>query len=52
MKVEYKVTPREVEELMDKIDDLGPSKYPGMTYEQGIYEALSWVLYGEDKPEV
>ena len=27
--------------------DTGDSKYPGNTYEQGVYEAISWLI-GDD----
>ena len=36
----FKRTTQEVEELADKIDSCEPSKYPGMTYEQGIEETI------------
>ena len=44
MAVTFKRTPQEVDELGDKIDSCGPSKYPGMTYEQGIEETILWLL--------
>lgn len=37
----------EVEALLDKAfpdGAEGPSRYPGMTYEQGVDETLRWVL--------
>lgn len=36
-------TKQEIEELLNKFDDQNNS-YPGMTYEQGIVEALQWVI--------
>lgn len=38
---------REANEISDKRDEVhenSDSKYPGMTYEQGIADALDWVL--------
>lgn len=46
----FKRTPQEVEDLRDKIDEFSSSNYPGMTYEQGIAEALDWVLGNSDEP--
>lgn len=34
----------EIDAVLNRVDDDEPSKYPGMTYEQGISEALLWVL--------
>ena len=34
----------EIQVILSKIDPLAPSKYFGMTYEQGVDEALQWVL--------
>lgn len=48
----FKKSAEDAEKLLDEIDSFGPSKYPGMTYEQGIYETLLWLLEGEDRPEV
>lgn len=50
----FNVSPEEVEELLDQLDTQRPSKYAGMTYEQGIYEALMWVLDGDPelKPSI
>jgi hypothetical protein len=36
-------TQQEVGNLWDSIDTIGPSKYPGMTYEQGIEAVLTWL---------
>lgn len=40
----------EVSDLADKAStlSLGGSKYPGMTYEQGVRDALDWVLENWD----
>lgn len=46
---EYRRTPQEVEELRDKVDEGGPSKYPGMTYEQGIAETIDWIFGHQDE---
>lgn len=35
---------REIEELLNRADEFAPSKFPGMTYEQGVSAALGWVL--------
>lgn len=32
------------------IEESGTSKYPGMTYEQGVKDALEWVIWGGEKP--
>lgn len=37
-------TPKEIKDVLDRVDDGAASKYPGMTYEQGIAEALQWCL--------
>lgn len=39
----------EVEALLDEVDDTGPSKWPGMTYEQGVANTLRWVLDQTDE---
>ena len=36
-------TKQEIEKLLQDFDSQ-KSQYPGMTYEQGIEEALSWVI--------
>ena len=36
-------TKQEIEKLLENFDSQR-SQYPGMTYEQGIEEALQWVL--------
>jgi len=36
-------TEAEIEKVLYNIDVNSPSKYSGMTYEQGIEEALLWV---------
>mgnify|MGYP001237715635 CR=1 FL=1 len=36
-------TQEQIEEKMAELDDQG-TRYPGMTYEQGVDEALRWVL--------
>lgn len=38
-----------IEEQMDKATDMDGT-YTGMSYEQGIKDALEWVLYGGDAP--
>ena len=37
-------TEREISDAISNVDDIGSSQYPGMTYEQGVTEALRWVL--------
>jgi hypothetical protein len=37
-------TPEEIRKVLDSIDSSGRSKYSGMTYENGIEEALQWAL--------
>ena len=34
----------EIEEALCRIKGVEGSRYPGMTYEQGIEEALCWVI--------
>lgn len=34
----------EIENALLRVDSGARSKYPGMTYEQGVEEALQWVL--------
>lgn len=44
-------TDAEVNELVDKCADAennGTTRYPGMTYEQGIRAALEWVTGSQD----
>ena len=38
-----------IEEQIDKATDMDGT-YTGMTYEQGIKDALEWVLYGDGAP--
>lgn len=35
---------QQIEEVLRKVDSTGGTKYPGMTYEEGVEEALRWVL--------
>ena len=37
------MTEEKIRSALDKLD-AGASSFPGMTYEQGIEEALMWVL--------
>lgn len=37
-------TEEQINRILDKIDTSKPSKYFGMTYEQGIEESLLWVI--------
>lgn len=34
----------ELEEVLDRLPPAGSTKYGGMTYEEGVEEALRWVL--------
>jgi hypothetical protein len=47
-------TEREIEKEVDKIDPeaaaSGASKWPGMSFEQGVDAALRWVLGWSDEP--
>jgi hypothetical protein len=49
-----KRTDEETDELLNKCSDQenkGGSKYPGMTYEQGIQAGISWLLgYADENP--
>jgi len=44
-------TEEEIEEKLVDIDTSRPSKYYNMTYEQGVEEALMWVLEQVDDDE-
>ncbi|AEP29923.1 hypothetical protein [Brumicola nitratireducens] len=35
-------TKEEIETARDNVQENEPSKYPGMTYEQGVADALDW----------
>jgi len=37
-------TEAEIEEVLSNLPGEGETQYPAMTYEQGITEALQWVL--------
>lgn len=34
----------EIQEILNNLDVCAPPKFPGMTYENGVDEALMWVL--------
>jgi hypothetical protein len=44
----------EINEVLNKADDVletGRSRYPGMTYEEGVANAIRWLLgHHEDNP--
>jgi hypothetical protein len=47
------VTDEEINEQMNRgtaAEETGDSKYSGMSYEQGVRDALEWIVYGGDKP--
>jgi len=44
-------TEAEIEEKLVDIDTSSPTKYFNMTYEQGVEEALMWVLEQIDDEE-
>lgn len=35
---------KKIEEVINKLDTSSGTKFPGMTYEEGVDEALRWVL--------
>ena len=35
---------REIEDVLNRVDEFGASKFPGMSYEEGVSAALRWVL--------
>ena len=37
-------TENEIDEVFRNLPNSNETEYPGMTYEQGIEEALSWVI--------
>lgn len=37
-------TQSEIQAVADKVDTVSPSRYPNMTYEEGVRSALDWVL--------
>lgn len=47
---EYEISATAASEERDKAVELshGPSKWAGMTYEQGVRAALDWVLGDDD----
>lgn len=49
-----KRTEEEINELLNKCSEAeeeGASRYPGMTYEEGIHAAIDWMLgYNDDNP--
>jgi len=50
---EFEVTPEEVEQQVEEAVSFGEeTQYPGMTYEQGVRDALRWVLGEEDLPPI
>lgn len=52
--MEIKRTEKEIDELLNKCSEAeenGDTSYPGMSYEQGIKNALEWALgYTNDNP--
>ena len=40
----YMKTEEQIEKAADRVETDGPSKFKAMTYEQGVKEALEWVL--------
>lgn len=48
---QFQRTPEDAEQLLDDIlieADEGASRFPGMTYEQGVASTLQWLLEGWD----
>ena len=46
-------TPKEIEDQQAEADDQiekGQSKYPGMSYEDGVSAALRWATGNDDTP--
>ena len=41
-------TEEEVDELLDRVTDGSPTKYAGMSFEQGIEYVLRWLMDGEE----
>lgn len=44
---------KQIEEQLDIATDLinnGESKYPSMTYEDGVKYALEWILFASEPP--
>jgi hypothetical protein len=49
---EIKRTTKQIDDLISKCWDQeneGGSKYPGMTFEQGIKEAIDWITGNQDE---
>ena len=44
----------EIQDMADRAADAAykATRYPGMTYEEGVRAALDWVLGGEDEPAI
>lgn len=48
------VTEEQIHQVIDQANDVANgedgSHYPGMSYEEGIRDALNWVISGEENP--
>ena len=40
----------EINEVMVEAEESGSSRWPGMTYEQGVAAALRWMIDGGENP--
>jgi hypothetical protein len=43
---------KEIEEMLGRAEDTPENAYPGMTYVQGVQEALRWALGLQDEEPV
>ncbi len=49
---EIAVSQREIDEVLNAVAsriDEGGSRFPGMTYEEGVRDAISWMLGDNDE---
>jgi hypothetical protein len=53
MPYQIKPTQKQIDSLLEECsesEDAGSTKYPGMTYEQGLKHGIEWLLEGGDSP--
>ena len=46
---DYPVTRKQIDEIINQIIENPGPRFPGMTYEQGVRNALDWVLGDEEE---
>lgn len=51
MAYQIKRSEKEIDEVMDKAadaEDSGRTQWPNMTYEQGVRQAIAWIIGDDD----